>query len=156
MTYAQSEACLDALRWQNPTMFLMAISHLIDVGIRHLTPEAIEETCNEIMQQDDAGYIMTNDFQCELVRMAGKIAKIDHIHLLVYISRNTFYDVGDGKLSYDRMDELLRYCVDYITSSTYREPYEELCENCYFCDDDFEALGIENMIPGREENEDDD
>ena len=79
MTYAQSEACLDALRWQNPTMFLMAISHLMDVGIRHLTPEAIEEICNEIMQQDDAGYIMTNDFQCELVRMAGKIAKIDEL-----------------------------------------------------------------------------
>ena len=72
------------------------------------------------------------------------------------ISRNTFYDVGDNKLCYDRMDELLRECVDYIASNAFDEPANVLIENCCFDESDFYALGIENMIPGREENEDDD
>lgn len=145
-SYAVSEQKLDALRWQNPTMFIMAISHLMDVGIRHLTDEAIEATCAQIMQEDDKGKFMTNDFQCDLIRMAGRIAKIDHVHLLVYITRNTFYDVGDGKLSYDRMDELLRECVDYIVSNAFDETANVLIENCCFDEADFYALGIENML----------
>ena len=39
---------------------------------------------------------MTNNFKCDLVRMAGELAKIDHIHLLVYIQREVAYDVGDN------------------------------------------------------------
>ena len=30
------------------------------------------------------------------VRMAGEIAKVEHIHLLVYIQREITYDVGEG------------------------------------------------------------
>lgn len=146
MTYPESEQALDRLRWKNPTMFLMAISHLMDVGMRHLTEENIEHTCKQIMEEDDRLKFMTNDFQCDLIRMAGELAKFDHVHLLVYISRNTFYDVGDGKLSYDRQDELLRECVDYITSNAYGEPANVLIENCYFDEADFYALGIENML----------
>lgn len=153
MTYAESERILDSIRWKNPTMFLMSITHLMDVGFRHLTCENVEHTCAEIMQQDDKHSFMTNEFQCELIRTAAELAKIDHVHLLVYITRSVAYDVGDGKLGYDRMDELLRYCVDHIIATTYREPYEELTENCCFDDSDFEALGIEHLIPGYEEEE---
>ena len=39
---------------------------------------------------------MTNNFKCDLIRIAGELAKIDHIHLLVYIQREVFYDVGDN------------------------------------------------------------
>lgn len=75
-------------------MFRFSISHLLDVGIRNLTEENINECCAEIMKQDDSKFFMTNKFQCELVRMAGELAKLDHIHLLVYISREVYYDVG--------------------------------------------------------------
>lgn len=143
MTYQESEAKLNHLRSKNMIMFQMAVSHLMDVGIRHLTPEMIETTCASIMQEDDRNHFMTNEFQCALIRMAGQLAQIDHIHLLTYISRNVVYDVGDGKLSYDRLDELLRNCIERIDEVSYDDLRDELSEYCYFDESDFEALGME-------------
>ena len=143
MTYQESEAKLNYLRSKNMLMFQMAISHLMDVGIRNLTPESIETTCAAIMQEDDRNHFMTNEFQCALIRLAGELAQIDHIHLLTYISRNIVYDVGDGKLSYDRLDELLRNCIERLAEMTYDELRDEYIENCCFTDSDFEALGME-------------
>ena len=94
MTYNESKIKLDELRCTNEMMFRMSVSHLMDVGIRHLTEEDVEETCNGIIQEDDTNHFMTNEFKCDLVRMAGELAKLDHIHLLVYISDEMYYDVG--------------------------------------------------------------
>lgn len=146
MTYFESEQALNRLRWKNPGMFLMAISHLMDVGFRHLTEENIEHTCKQVMEEDDKYRFMTNDFQCALIRMAGELAKFDHIHLLVYVSRNVRYDVGDNKLSYDRMDELLRNCTDYIIANEFKDPVGALIDGCCFEQEDFEALDLENML----------
>lgn len=97
MTYTESKKVLDEIRNRNhEVVFRMAISHLMDVGIRHLDDENIKRTCEEIQKEDDSKAFMTNDFKCELVRTAGELAKIDHIHLLVYIQREVFYDVGDN------------------------------------------------------------
>jgi hypothetical protein len=96
MDYAETKKRLEEIRRKREIMFRMAISHLMDVGIRHLTEENVNECCAEIMKQDDSKSFMTNEFQCELVRMAGELAKLDHIHLLVYISREVYYDVGDN------------------------------------------------------------
>lgn len=93
MTYKESEKILNSLREPDEMLFRMAISHLMDVGIRHLTEENIKETCEEIMQQDDSHSFMTNRYQCDLVRLAGELAKIDHVHLLVYIGKNVKYAV---------------------------------------------------------------
>lgn len=94
MTYKETKNKLDELRRTNEMMFRMSISHLMDVGIRHLTEECIKETCEAIMQEDDSKAFMTNEFKCELIKMSGELAKLDHIHLLVYISREVYYDVG--------------------------------------------------------------
>ena len=94
MDYTETKKILEKIRRKREIMFRMAISHLMDVGIRHLTEENVNECCAEIMKQDDSKSFMTNEFQCELVRMAGELAKLDHIHLLVYISREVYYDVG--------------------------------------------------------------
>ena len=96
MTYAESKKKIDKLRIQNEMMFRMAISHLMDVGIRHLDEESVERTCEKIQKEDDSRSFMTNDFKCDLVRAAGELAKIEHIHLLVYIQREVTYDVGDN------------------------------------------------------------
>ena len=96
MTYEESKKRLDKIRKYDEMMFRMAISHLMDVGIRHLDKENIEETCKAIQKEDDSKSFMTNNFKCDLVRMAGELAKIDHIHLLVYIQREIAYDVGDN------------------------------------------------------------
>lgn len=97
MTYAESKKKIDVIRNGNHEMiFRMAISHLMDVGIRHLDEANIKRTCEEIQKEDDSRAFMTNSFKCELVRTAGELAKIDHIHLLVYIQREVTYDVGDN------------------------------------------------------------
>lgn len=76
-------------------IFRMAISHLMDVGMRNLTPELVDEAKVEIMKQDDSKAFVTNEALCDVVECAGELAKINAIDLLVYIGRNVEYDV-DG------------------------------------------------------------
>ena len=75
--------------------FRMAISHLMDVGMRNLTPELVNEAKDEIMKKDDSKMFVTNKALCDVVECAGELAKIDETYLLVYIGRNVEYDV-DG------------------------------------------------------------
>lgn len=117
MTYAETKKKLEELRNKNgEAMFRMAISHLIDVGIRNLTEENIKATCELLMKQDDTSSILTNEFQCGLVRLSGEIAKLDHIHVLVYIQNDVAYDVGQGEMARGRAIQLLEECVEWITS----------------------------------------
>lgn len=113
-SYEESRKKLAELRQVNEVMFRMAISHLLDCGYRNCTDEMIEATCAEIMQEDDSKKIMTNEFKCDLVRMTGELAKIDHIHLLVYISREMFYSVDDKHISYTRAISLLKSCISWV------------------------------------------
>ena len=93
MSYKESEKHINDIRRRDEILFRMAVSHLIDVGIRHLTEENMNETCKSIMQEDDSHSFMTNEYKCELVRTAAELATINHIHLLVYISKNVEYSV---------------------------------------------------------------
>lgn len=95
MSYTESKKEIEAIRNRDEVMFRMAISHLMDVGIRHLTEEHIEKCCEEIMQQDDSHSFITNEFQCDLVRTAGELAQINHIYLLHYISKEVYYGVDE-------------------------------------------------------------
>lgn len=74
-------------------IFRMAISHLMDVGMRNLTPELVNEAKDEIMKKDDSKMFVTNELLCDVIECAGELAKIDEIYLLVYIGRNVEYDV---------------------------------------------------------------
>ena len=76
-------------------IFRMAISHLMDVGMRNLTPELVNEAKDEIMKKDDSKMFVTNELLCDVVECAGELAKINTTYLLVYIGRNVEYDV-DG------------------------------------------------------------
>ena len=87
MTYKESEKELKALMTENEIIFRCAIFHLIDVGTRFLTDECVENTCAEIMKQDDSHSMMTNEFQCDIVRVAGKIAKYDAAHIIKFASK---------------------------------------------------------------------
>lgn len=150
--YAESKKTIDAIRNKyGEPMFRMAISHLMDVGIRHLTEETIEDVCNEIMQEDDSKAFMTNEFKCALIRAASKLAQIPHIDLLVYIQREVTYDVFDGMPSYERVIELMKRCMEHI------EAFEgdntitlEVFEGLGFSDDDLSAFGFEYLIKEEE------
>ena len=99
MNYKEASKILMEMQRSNEIIFRMAVSHLMDVGIRHLTDDNVEYTCSEIMKQDDSHSIMTNEFQCEIVRTAAKIAGIEHTLVLTYISQNVKYDVSSNEIS---------------------------------------------------------
>lgn len=96
MNYTESEQKLNEIRNRDEVLFRMGISHLMDVGARHLTEEIVKKTCELILQEDDNNSFMTNGYKCAIVRTASEIAKINHIHLLVYIQREITYDVGNN------------------------------------------------------------
>lgn len=146
MTYAETRKILNELRTKNEMIFRMAISHLMDVGIRNLNEENIEYTCKEIMKQDDSHSMMTNEFQCEIVKTAGEIAKVDHIHLLTYVSREIYYQV-DNKLSYMSLLCYVERLVSYIHDEACGtcETYDILVNDIDMDEDDLIALGYEEI-----------
>lgn len=155
MNYMESKKKLDELRRKNEILFRMAISHLMDTGIRHFTEESVARTCAEIMKQDDSHSIMTNEFQCELVKTAAEIAKLDHIHVLTYIGREIYYDVGDNSISYNRALELLVACMETIYQNHREDSYYALedLRYCGFDDDEVEQLGYGFLLDVDEDDE---
>lgn len=154
--YAENKKKIEAIRNKAGEIgFRMAISHLMDVGIRHLTEELVEETCKEIMQEDDSKAFMTNKFKCDLVRMAYELARISHTDLLVYIQREVVYDIFDGMPSYERAIELLKKCMADIEESYYcnnKETYDSL-EYIGFTDDELETFGFGYLLDYEKEEE---
>jgi len=51
MSYKDSEKHINDIRRRDEMMFRMAVSHLMDVGIRHLTDENVNATCESIMRR---------------------------------------------------------------------------------------------------------
>ena len=94
--YVENKKKIDEIRNDvGEPMFRMAISHLMDVGIRNLDEAGVRLTCNAINKEDDTHSFMTNEFKCNIVKTAAKLAQIYHIDLLVYIQREVVYDVFD-------------------------------------------------------------
>lgn len=153
MTYAESEKTLDSLRQQHGTTFLMAISHLMDVGIRHLTEENIAHTCEQIMQEDDTHSFMTNAFKCDLIRVAGELAKVDHIHLLVYISRHLDYDVGDRGIHLSRAIEIIQHLIGLIECDHGRQFVRSALDEAGVWSIERRFIGREDLIDEDEEEE---
>lgn len=153
--YAESKKKIDAIRNQvNEIVFRGAISHLMDVGIRHLTKDLVEDTCNKIMMEDDSRSLITNEFKCALVRTAYELAQVDHIDLLVYIQREVVYDVFDGAPSYERMTLLLDRCISWIDDEhADRFATIETLEYLDFDDEELEALGFGYVLDARGEDE---
>ena len=152
MTYTESKKKIEEVRQTNEAAFRMAISHLVDVGIRHLTEDNIERTCSQIMQEDDSKTLLTNEFKCELIRMAGELAHIDHIHLLVYISREMYFGVDDNHISYKRAIQMIKQCINWITSEvTLYDAYNDLTSGIGFSEEELEELGYAYLLDVAEE-----
>ena len=154
--YTESKKILDKIRSKDEVMFRMAISHLMDVGIRHLTEENILEACKNIKLRDDSKAFMTNDYMCDLVMMSGEIAKVPHTDLLVYIQREVEYDVGDSALTYKRTMRILKDCLSWIENDKYAlSETLEAFECIGLEDDEIEALGFAYMLDIREDEDND-
>jgi hypothetical protein len=152
--YAESKKKFDEIRNRvGEPMFRMGISHLMDVGIRNLDKDLVEETCEKIMQEDDSKAFMTNGFKCELIRTAYELAQISHVDLLAYISREMFYDVGDDMPTYDRAIKLLKGCLNWLDDDLIEreETLDTLTTYIGFDEDEIEALGFGYLFDAREE-----
>lgn len=72
-------------------LFRMALTHLIDVGVRHLTDENVAEAVEQIKSCGDEDKsngtirLMTPDFECSIVRCAAELAKFGIWDLIRYI-----------------------------------------------------------------------
>lgn len=154
--YAESKKQIEAIRNKVGEMiFRMGISHLMDVGIRHLTKESVEDTCKKIMQKDDSKAFMTNEFECHLVRTAYELAQISHTDLIVYIQREVVYDIFDGMPSYERAIDLLKKCMYDIEERENCENkllYQSL-EQIGFDDYEMEKLGFGYLLDYEKEEE---
>lgn len=147
MSYQESKKILDNIRARHDeTMFRMAISHLMDVGIRNLDKETCTKACKEIMAQDDSRSFMTNQFQCELIWLSHELAQVPHIHLLVYIQRYVDYDVCDDFPSYGRAVSLLRSCVDWGTCDQLPEDALSDLYGIGFSNDEITFVGFGNLL----------
>jgi len=75
-------------------LFRMGLTHLADVGIRHLTDEKVNEAIIQITANDKADKakgiipVMTAEFQIEIVRCAASLAKFDVWELFSYIKNH--------------------------------------------------------------------
>ena len=79
-------------------LFRMALTHLVDVGVRHLTDENVEESLNQIIVKDEeikanGGFpIMTVEFQSDIVHCAAELAKFSILDLFLYIKNHVHID----------------------------------------------------------------
>jgi hypothetical protein len=147
MSYQESKKKLDNIRASHDeTMFRMAISHLMDVGIRHLDKESCTQACKEIMSQDDSKSFMTNQFQCELIWLSHELAQIPHIDLLAYIQRYVDYDMNDNYPSYGHAISLLRSCVDWNVCDQLPEDALSDLYGIGFSNDDIIFVGYGNLL----------
>ena len=152
--YVESKKTIEAIRNKyGEIIFRMAISHLMDVGSRHLTKENVKETCKEIMASDDSGQFMTNAFKCEIVQAAYDLTQVPQTDLLVYIQREVVYDIFDGMPSYDKAIRLLKECMCQIEADEFGDHTETL--NVFmslgFTDDEMEILGFKYLLENEEE-----
>ena len=75
-------------------LFRMGLTHLVDVGIRHLTDENVEESIAQIIAEGEADEadgvvtVMTPAFQCEILRCASELSKFSIWELFAYIKKH--------------------------------------------------------------------
>lgn len=74
-------------------LFRMGLTHLVDVGIRNLSDENVEESIQRIIAQGEVDKangivpIMTPEFQCEILRCAAELSKFTIWDLFMYIKK---------------------------------------------------------------------
>ena len=79
-------------------LFRMALIHLVDVGVRHLTNENVEESLQQIIAKDEeikanGGFpIMTVGFQSDIVHCAAELAKFNIWDMFLYVKKHIHID----------------------------------------------------------------
>lgn len=121
MIYAEAEKGIQHIRNEyGEIVFRMGLSHMMDVGMRHLTDENVAATIADIERCDGSHSFMTNNFQIEIVECAQKLAQFEVPYLLVYVQRKMDFDVGDCVFM-SSFPQYLRYVIE--------DEYESTCDS---------------------------
>ena len=142
-------------------LFRMGLTHLVDVGVRHLDDETVEESIKQIIakgEEDKANgviVVMTPEFQCDIIRCAAELAKVSIWDLFLYIKEfvtigtkqhdaGTCPNCGNGDLEY-RGGKVVEN--DYI--------YNWACEECgAFGREYFDMVFSEQIVDGEGDESD--
>jgi hypothetical protein len=82
-------------------LFRMALTHVVDVGVRHFDADNMAEAIAQIEQKEKESQasgtiqVMTPEFQCAIVRCAGELATFPIWDLFAYVKRHVHIG-GDG------------------------------------------------------------
>lgn len=66
-------------------IFRMAITHLFDVGVKHLKNADVEKTCQEILKTTPKNSILTPELSADILRCSVELAKISIWDLLKFV-----------------------------------------------------------------------
>lgn len=66
MSYKESEKHINDIRQNDEMLFRLAVSHLMDVGIRHLTDENVDATCKGIRHRITCSWVLQENKHCIL------------------------------------------------------------------------------------------
>lgn len=111
-------------------IFRMAITHLIQVGANNLKDADVEATCETIMQETPANYIMTPEFRCNILRCSVELAQEPIWDVLKYIKTDIGIDgvtVHPGVIvdfKQNATGNHIMTCV--VPADTYDETLEEV------------------------------
>lgn len=140
-SYKFSSLCFSLLR-RNEVAFRMAISELICKGINFFENISYDD----IRENSAENGLMTKEFVIDLETMAKHLSRLNHVHLLNYVSHNVEYDVGDTEfLSYYRYKEIAERACDVATSDAFEygeiSAGLEVLKEIGLTDDEIESLG---------------
>lgn len=152
-SYKFSSLCFSLLKRDELT-FRLAVSEMICKGVCFFESLSYDE----IRENSVENGLMTKEFVVDLETMAKHLSRLNHVHLLNYISHNVEYDVGDTEfLSYYRYKEIAERACDVATSDAFEyngaSAGLEILEEIGLSDDEIESLGYGWALPegGREE-----
>lgn len=73
-------------------IFRLAVTHLFQTGIDNLKDIDVEASCEKIMKETPANYIMTPEFRADLMRCSVELAQEHLWDILKYIQTNIGID----------------------------------------------------------------
>lgn len=139
-SYKFSAHCFSLLK-RNEVTFRFAVSELICKGINFFENISYDE----IRENSVENGLMTKEFVIDLETMAKHLSRLNHVHLINFISHNVEYDVGDTELSYCRYKEIAECACDVATSDAFEyngaSAGLEILEEIGLNEDEVEALG---------------
>ena len=74
-------------------LFRMALTHLIDVGVRNFSSEAVDNTLKQIEEQrakekqEGAKPAMSTEFQCAIIRCSAELSEFSIWEIITYIKK---------------------------------------------------------------------